>query len=431
MYREELRFEPSDGSEDESWPITAEQVYAERFMFHGPAFQRIAGLGNLSSSRATADLIVRSADGLFASHQDPVLLTDPCVMDGVGQVVGLWAKMYDLCILPIGVDRVEFYCPPPPPGTVVPIRIEITEVNRDAVHMRSDVELGDGRGAVWARFSGWADFIMPVTPRYQHSTDMPARYIWAQELAPGTPPESVVTLLTREDFKGVNLEWTARLFLHARELAEYRTLDGTARQRDFLAARVVAKDAARLWLARRDNSTELRHPSTLVIAHNAAGRPYLEPGDDPSLPELSIAHTGGSAVAIASAGPVGIDLEPAAHDTAADLLPEFATPEEIALADHLAADLADGTTAVRLWCAKEAVSKAIGTGLQGRPKDFEAVTAEVDGSFLVQHRPTGERVIAHTTRVGAFVVACAVAALGDTESVPGAAEANSLGERGA
>ena len=408
-YRAELDWAPAD-TDDGPWPITAEQVYGERFMFHGPAFQCIAGLGTLGNPAATAALAVRPADRLFASTPDPLLLTDPCVMDGVGQVVGLWAKMFDLCILPIGVDRVEFYCPPPPPGTMVPIRIEVVEVNHDDIQMRSHVELGDGSGGVWARLAGWADFIMPVSGRYLHSTDAPHRFAWSEELSlPDEPPGSVCTLLTREDFKGVNLEWTARLFLHARELEEYRTLASAARRREFLATRAAAKDAARLWLSRRYDTSELPHPSTLVISHDAAGRPYVKLGDgeledDLDLPLLSIAHTEGCAVALAADVPIGLDIEPATRDTRA-ILPSFATAEERALIDELADAYPDGVFPTKLWCAKEAVAKALGTGLQGRPKDFEAVAIEGDGDFLMQHGPTGERWVARTVRVGRFVVA--------------------------
>ena len=384
-----------------SWPITAEQIYAEGFMFHGPAFQSIAALGTLGNPAATAALAVRSADRLFASNADPLLLTDPCVMDGVGQLVGLWAKMFDLCILPISVDKVEFYCPPPPPGSMVPIQIEVVEVNHEDIQMHSHVELGDGCGGVWARLAGWADFIMPVSGRYLHTTDAPHLFAWAEELSlPRAPAASVCTLLTREDFKGVNLEWTARLFLHARELAEYRTLSNAARRREFLASRAVAKDAARLWLSRQYDTSELPHPSTLIVAHDAAGRPYLESEEDWNLPQLSIAHTEGSAVALAADVPIGLDIEPATRDARA-ILSSFATVEELQLID----ELTDAYAPTKLWCAKEAVAKALGTGLQGRPKDFEALAVEDGCDFLMHHNPTGQRWVAHAAQTGALIVA--------------------------
>lgn len=411
-YRHDLDFPPAD-MPGGPWPITAGQVYAERFMFHGPAFQVVAALDTLDDLAATGALAVRPADRLFASTPDPALLTDPCVMDGVGQFVGLWAKMYGLCILPIGVDEVEFYRPPPPPGTTVPIRIKVVEIDRDAGHMRSDVELGDGEGGVWARLAGWADFIMPVSARYVGATDLPHHHVWAEELAlPDAPPDQVCTLLAREEFKGVNPEWTSRLFLHARELAEYQAIESAAGRRRFLASRVATKDAARLWWSRRYGSDQLPHPSTLLVAHDAAGRPYMEaePGTDLP-PGLSIAHTDAGAVALVADGPVGIDLESAARDVQ-EILPSFATEEELSLIDYLAGVCPGGSAAVRLWCAKEAAAKALGTGLQGRPKDFEALAAEDTGDFLISHRPTGERLIARTAGVGPFIVAYVSAAVG-------------------
>jgi phosphopantetheinyl transferase len=51
----------------------------------------------------------------------------------------------------------------------------------------------------------------------------------------------------------------------------------------------------------------------------------------------------------------------------------------------------------RAWTAKEAVAKAAGTGLQGRPKDF--VVREVDGDWtLVDDRWV------HTTQEGDLIV---------------------------
>jgi phosphopantetheinyl transferase len=85
-------------------------------------------------------------------------------------------------------------------------------------------------------------------------------------------------------------------------------------------------------------------------------------------------------------------------------LSEFASGGEVELVERLAEACPEDCPSTRLWCAKEAMAKALGTGLQGHPKDFEAL-AEEDGAFLMRHRPSGERMVVHTARVGPFLVA--------------------------
>jgi acyl transferase domain-containing protein/phosphopantetheinyl transferase len=404
-YRQDLDFEIGDPATDGPWPITAAQVYSEGYMFHGPAFQCIAELSTMGNPVSSAVLAVPPRAGLFASRPEALLLTDPCLLDAAGQVVGLWARLNGQYILPFGVDKVEFYGPSPPPGTRIPIHIEIVELDWDAQRIRSNLELEDGDGNVWARLLGWTVYVWKCSFRYVDATELPHRHVWAQELElPGAPAGSVCTALTRADFEGLGLERVARQFLHETELPEVLALPDRGQQQEFLRSRVAAKDAVRLWWARRHGTEELPHPSQFVIAHDESGRPYLVRGDGPEMPYLSLAHTAGGAVAITADVPAGIDLEPASRD-ARPLLSHFATAGEIGLVELLGQACPEDVPATRLWCAKEAMAKARGTGLLGRPKDFEALTAERDGDFLMRHGPSGDRMVVHTAWVGPFLVA--------------------------
>ena len=279
-------------------------------------------------------------------------------------------------------------------------------MDRETQQLHANVELEDGQGNVWARVAGWTEYVWNCSDAYIDCTELPHRHAWAAELElPGAAEGSVCTAMTRDDLRGVNLDWTARLFLHEIEMPEYLALDQDKhRRQQFLASRVAAKDAIRLWWSRHYGTEELPHPSLFVIAHDDAGRPYLLPGDGEEMPHISLAHTAAGAVAIVADVPVGIDLESAERDVRA-ILPDFATAAEIELVAELTAVDDDNNAALRLWCVKEAMAKALGTGLQGRPKDFEAIAVE-NGDFLVQHGSTGERLVVHTVQAGPFLIAC-------------------------
>jgi acyl transferase domain-containing protein/phosphopantetheinyl transferase len=390
---------------DASWPLDVEQVYPERYMFHGPAFQCLAELHTFGDAGASATLAARPKDRLFASNTEPLLLTDPCLFDGVGQVVGLWARLHGHYILPLRVDKVEFYGPPPAPGARLPIRVQILGVDRESQQIHSNIELEDGQGQVWARVAGWTEYVWNFSDAYVDCTELPQRYVWAEELElPGAPKGSVCALLARDEVRGVNLDWTARLYLHEIEMPEFLALSDKQRRREFLASRVAAKDAIRLWWSRRYGSEELPHPSQFVIAHDEAGRPYLPASEGMEMPHISLSHTTAGAAALVADVPVGIDLEPAERDVSA-ILSNFAAAAEIELIEELTASDPDSAAALRLWCVKEAVAKALGTGLQGRPKDFQAIAVEGNGDFLVQHVPTDERMVAHSVQAGPFAIA--------------------------
>jgi acyl transferase domain-containing protein/phosphopantetheinyl transferase len=403
-YRQDLADPVVDSSNEDRWPIEVERIYGDRLMFHGPRFQTMLELHTLGNPGASAALRAMPRDGLFASHPDPLLLTDPCLLDGVGQFVGLWARMHERFILPISVDKIEFYSPPPPAETVCPVRMEIIAYDADARQMRFNIELEDGAGGVCARFQGWTDWIVNWPMSYQKATMQPQYNVLSEEIElPGLPQGSVCMLATRDSFTGTDLDWAARFFLHRREMPGFSEAASNERRREYLVSRAAVKDAVRTWWSRK-HGTDLPHPAEFAIEHDEQGRPFFLGSEEATLPYLSIAHTSGSAVAIVSDRPVGIDLESAGRDTRS-ILAEFTTGDERALLERLAPLYAEENVETRLWCAKEAVGKALGMGLNGRPKDFEAIDHDEKGSFLIHHVPTGERLVVRSARLDSFLFA--------------------------
>jgi phosphopantetheinyl transferase len=149
---------------------------------------------------------------------------------------------------------------------------------------------------------------------------------------------------------------------------------------------MAAKDAVRRWLWQHGAGAVF--PAEVEIRNDRVGRPYAVGSHRADLPplDLSLAHSGTVGAAIvrsAHAGvSPGIDVQkivepgPGAMDVAL-------TIAERALVTRLAGRENGGQARwfTRFWAAKEAVGKALGTGLSGRPRDF--LVTDVTGDRLV------------------------------------------------
>lgn len=143
--------------------------------------------------------------------------------------------------------------------------------------------------------------------------------------------------------------------------------DGTTPQGDGPAARAAAEHATRAAaaeLATRAAAAALgRSAAGLRVAHDRDGRPCLT-GAAAQL-QVSLSHgRAATAAAVTMLGPVGVDIELRRPVDALALARRWFLPEEAAwlalLPDGLRSDAFLG-----LWTQKEAIAKALGTGLRG------------------------------------------------------------------
>jgi phosphopantetheinyl transferase len=181
------------------------------------------------------------------------------------------------------------------------------------------------------------------------------------------------------------------------------------------------------------------HPVEVHVTNDERGRPMASVP-----PDVSAAHLAGSALslsishtewvgvaAVSDAGPIGVDVERVTPQVPrSDGFVDIAlTPAEQALRpDGVGTD----QWVALIWTAKEAVAKAVGTGLKGRPRAFEveALTdaehhagnqaenqpenqaAEAVGSqaelTLRVRDPEGRRWKVASTRDGDFVIAATI-----------------------
>jgi len=386
------------------FPLKAEEIYRDRRLFHGPIFRCICGDMILGDQGLTGELTVLSKDRLFASIKTPELLTYPVLLDGIGQLVGLWAQVDEMYIFPVGIGRLEIYNSTPPVGTRVPVRLQITQVNPKTLY--ADIEVQDGTGQVWMRIEGWGDWIFRWPKKLCDFRRFPTKYVITQDIyLPCLPQGSVCQTISRGNLCDFDLDTAAGFYLHLDEIDTFRKLDNNpVRQFQWLLGRIVAKEAVRLWLAKETKSAEMPHPASFVIENDPNGQPFIiSIAGLKTPPRISIAHSNDRAVAIATRGVIGIDLELISHRDNT-FLESFATPKERDILNRFPTDERD-TWITRLWCAKEAVGKALGMGLDRNLQSFELHNSAPDGHITIHHHESDCLFSVYTHEDQDFIVA--------------------------
>ena len=153
------------------------------------------------------------------------------------------------------------------------------------------------------------------------------------------------------------------------------------RRQEWLLGRCAAKQAVQSLLER---NLDVHLPSgEIEIVPDPYGRPLVRAATvrERSQPSLSIAHSQGTAVALAVLDPgarVGIDLECLNHRRQ-DFEAIAFGPDERRL---LAAMDRPLEWALRMWCAKEAVGKALGRGLSAGLLAFHISRVEIASGIM-------------------------------------------------
>ncbi|GAQ70234.1 type I polyketide synthase [Streptomyces turgidiscabies] len=370
---------------------TAAQLYSERWMFHGPAFQGVTELTALGEAHVRGVITTPTAPG--------------SLLDNVGQILGYWimaTRTSRTVVFPVGMRTMRFYGPHPEPGTDVGCFVRITSLT-DTV-LEADVQLTVG-GQVWAELSGWQDRRFDNDPQTRPVERFPERNTLSQ-----ARPGGWVLLHERwPDLASRDL--IMRNSLGGEERSQYERHAPRGR-RQWLLGRIAAKDAVRRWLWEREGEGDV-FPAEIRVHNEATGRPYVTGTHGRTLPplEVSLAHRAEAAVAIvrpsqrgsasgdrpdAGQGP-GIDIEEVVERDASTLATALG-PAELALlrARSGAGGESEALWFTRFWAAKEAVAKAEGTGFGGRPRDF-AVWAATD---------TGDRLTVSGRLAPAYTVHC-------------------------
>lgn len=359
-------------------------LYGPDGMFHGPTFQVVQSLDGIADTCATATLRSRPASELFESRRADDLVLDPALLDGPGQVVAFWLAERSselLDIFPVSLGALELYAPPPSPGSLFRCDVHVRELERD--RLSADIDVVDETGHVTARFTGWKDVRLdlpaPLRQFLSRPRDAFLGEAWQPPIISQEPAGSLygrwLTALppVLHDHGAIWLRALAYATLSAAERQNWQQLTAATpkRQAEWLLGRIAAKEAVRDFIAGR-HGVHLSN-ADVTVTPKTTGQPLVTGrwAESYPAPLVTIAHTEGVAVAVAA--------DPAAHSgIGVDIQRVGSVAAEVeGLAFHDAErQLVNGRERskewlARVWCAKEAVVKAV-AGMSLSPWDVEA-----------------------------------------------------------
>jgi len=402
--------------------LKPDELYEEA-MFHQPLWRGVRSVDAVAPGGAHAQLQVLPRTGLLRGNSKPCFVLDPVVLDCAGQVVGFWAaEMLEQAkvVFPFRLAALDLYGAVPREGERLSCRAAISVEGEHVVS--SDIDVLDGDGRCRMRLTGWEDKRFAVPERFAPLT-RPARLApmstpWRGPLAP-YPDDAIACRRLDAQLPADRALWKpvwACRVLGRRERELFASLDlPETRQLEWLAARTAAKECvAELVSAAHD--LDLLHAEIEILPDEQGAPvvvcPMLEGLCEP--PAVSLAHTHGHAVALAAIGTpgagtpgagLGIDIErlvPRARGFAELAL----TEAERRLLEQLPAERTEEWL-LRVWCAREAAGKALGTGLTGNAGVPRAAVLDL-GSETLLVDGAGRRLLTWTHREQELIFATAV-----------------------
>ena len=390
------------------------------FMFHGPSLQAVASMEKWGENGVTAILKAMPVENLFSEYSGKQFFSDPVILDAAGQVIAYWTSDHldrGFHIFPFRLEALEIYGPCMSVPQKAECRAAIRLIGDSQVS--SDIDILDGAGFLTLRLKGWWDrrFDMPES-FYRIRSSIPGNML-SKPLAglfasSGVEVHAVlVDDVTQEFLESSDRIWErvlARLVLGRTERDEFSKMAGVAKRRhEWLIGRAAVKDSVRT-LHKATGGADL-FPADIEIAKDLKGRPFIAEFPGKIVPFVSLSHSDGVAVAASARGVagIGVDIE-AIRELEEGFEAAAFSQKDIALLGSKDSERSERV--IRAWCAKEAVAKALGTGLGGRQKELEISSVDWNtGVFEIivpaslGRGPENEKIKAYTMRRGAHVLA--------------------------
>lgn len=355
-------------------------IYPQRLCC-GKRLRGITFVESWSETGLDYEVEVPPLTGNITYTRFPMWVINPILFESVTSGFSLWRsheKFTGAFSFPFRMRRFESSGFVPKEGASLKCYLRLTGVTPKS-HV-CDISVTEGNGKEIMSVSGWEEFTERVPAEYRALILQPATTFITGEVSPsilGAPQTDVASaFITDVPYpifdrnEQLWLKTLSHIILGAQERKDFLAMPGsTARRTEWLFGRVVAKEAVRRFL--RDNYQSRWSNADVQIWADDHGKPHaIGEWSDllASKLDIAIAHTAQFVVAVAAANQhVGVDVESVARDLSREFVEGVFTPEE----QELAAEQINASQAlIRFWCAKEAVSKALGTGIRYSPREM-------------------------------------------------------------
>jgi len=347
----------------------------------GSRLRGIQFVESWSESGLDYEVTVPPLAGNVAFTRFPVWLVNPLLMGIVASGFALWRsheKFAGAFSFPSRLRRLDLTSTVPKEGARLKCYLRLTGVTPQS-HL-CDISVTDGNGKEILSFAGWEEMTERVPVEYRDLVLQPATSYLTAPVSPamiGDPATDVASAFITdvpyavfERNEELWLKTLSHVILGAEERKAFREMTGsTSRRVEWLFGRVAAKEAVRRFL--KDFYQARWSDADIRIWADDSGKPHAIGawGDYLNVRlDIAIAHTAQFVVAVAAANArVGVDVESVNRNLSEEFAQGVFTTEE----QELAAQAANAAQAmVKFWCAKEAVSKALGTGIRYSPKEM-------------------------------------------------------------
>lgn len=396
---EPLEIEPHVKPRSVHW--SGRDIYPARIC----AGKRLRGISFVEAWSETGldyEVVVPPLAGNVVFTRFPIWVVNPLLLSTVVSGFALWRsheRFVGAFSFPFRLRRMTLAGNLPAEGAKLKCYMRLTGVTPES-HL-CDIAVTDGNGKELARIAGWEEHSERVPVEYRNLVLQPALSFLTQALSaetlgdPATDVSSAIVMDVPYAIFERNEELWLRIFsnivLCGDERRDFREMTGsTSRRTEWLFGRIAAKEAVRRFL--KDYYQARWSDADIQIWPDDSGKPHALGAWSEFLTtklDIAIAHTSQFVIAIAAANArVGVDVESITRDLSEEFTSGVFTPEEL----ELAAESAKSAHAIlRFWCAKEAVSKALGTGIRYSPKemtvsgyqsDTGALTMRLGGAWL-------------------------------------------------